>query len=205
MLTCPRSFVSITALLVMLMPSLAYAHVTTDMGSGFMAGLTHPLFGLDHLLAMLSVGIVSTQLKNKYAIWTLPATFVCVMAIGGAIGMSGFKTGGTEVGIALSVIILGTSIFFGSKLPPLVIYAFVAFFGMCHGYAHGAEMPEQAEAMLFAVGFMVTTATIHLAGVSIGLFSTHITQGLEYLRFAGGVTAGMGVQFLLTALGIAAA
>lgn len=198
-----RIFSAIALLLIML-PDMAYAHVTADMGSGFMAGLTHPIFGLDHLLAMLSVGIVSTQLKNKYAIWTLPATFVCVMAIGGAIGMSGVKIEGTEIGIALSVIVLGTSIFFGSKLPPIVVYAFVAFFGMCHGYAHGAEMPEQAEALLFVAGFMITTITIHLAGVSIGLFTTHIHQAVEYLRFAGGVTAGMGVQFLLAALGIAA-
>lgn len=185
-----------------LLPSTALAHSTADMGSGFMAGFTHPLFGLDHLLAMLAVGIVSTQLKHKYAIWTLPATFVGVMLVGGLIGTSGYKAQGVEVGIALSVVVLGTSIFFGSRLPVAVIYGFVAFFALCHGYAHGAEMPEQAEALMFALGFMLATTIIHLAGVSIGLFATKITQGSEYLRFAGGVIAGMGLQFLLGALGI---
>lgn len=196
---------TIAALGMLLVPGAAQAHVTADMGSGFVAGLTHPLFGLDHLLAMLSVGIVSTQLPNRYAIWTLPASFVCAMALGGFTGMSGVKMDHVEVGIALSVIILGTSIFFGSRLPSPYVYLFVAFFGMCHGFAHGEEMPEQADAGLFAAGFMITTATIHLAGVSIGLFSTHISRAVEYLRFGGGVIAGMGVSFLLAALGIAAA
>jgi urease accessory protein len=192
-------------LVIALFPISAFAHVTAASDTGFMAGLTHPIFGLDHLTAMLSVGIVSTQLKHKYAIWTLPATFVSVMAIGGLIGMSGIKFEGSEIGIALSVLVLGTSIYFGSKLPVALIYAFVAFFAICHGYAHGAEMPEQAHAGMFVMGFMIATVTIHLAGVSVGLFSTHINSGIEYLRFAGGVMAGMGFMFLLTSLGLSAA
>ena len=191
-------------LFALCLPHAASAHITPDMGKGFMAGIEHPIFGLDHLLAMLSVGIVSTQLKHKYAIWTLPATFVSVMAIGGLVGMSGVKIEGSEIGIALSVMILGTSIFFGSHIREPIVYLFVAFFALCHGYAHGSEMPEEAQAWMFALGFMITTAVIHLCGVSIGLFSTEITDGKNYLKYAGGVFAGIGVSFLLAALNVSA-
>ena len=189
--------ISIALSLLALLPFPASAHTTADMGSGFMAGLTHPLLGLDHLLAMLSVGIVSTQLIYRYAIWTLPATFVLVMIVGGAIGMSYGSADGIETGIAISVLLLGTSIFFGSRLPVALIYGCVGFFGFFHGYAHGAEMPEQAEAGMFMLGFICATITIHLAGVSVGLFSTHIHDGREYLRFAGGMIAGVGMHLLI--------
>ncbi len=192
---------TLAALALTAIPTLALAHATQEASSDFMAGFTHPIFGLDHLLAMLAVGIVSTQLAAKRAIWTLPATFVLAMIAGGYAGMSGTELGGVEMGIALSVTLLGTSIFFGSKLPQLFIYLLVAAFGVYHGFAHGAEMPEQAHAEQFVGGFVLATIVIHLAGVSIGLFTTTIRAGHEYLRFAGGVIAGLGISFILAALG----
>jgi urease accessory protein len=193
-------FVLLTALL----PTVAYAHITGDMGHDFMAGFTHPVSGLDHLLSMLAVGIISTQLKNTYAIWTLPATFVCVMALGGAMGMLGLHMAGAEIGIALSVMLLGASILFGSRLPSAVIYTLVAVFAVCHGYAHGAEMPAHSEALIFAIGFMITTAAIHVAGILIGLSSFRISRGADYLRLAGGAMAGIGAVFVFASLGVAA-
>lgn len=182
---------------VCMFPAIAFAHTGANMGSGFMSGFTHPIFGLDHLLSMIAVGIISTQLPNKRAIWTLPATFVASMILGGYAGMSGAEVGFIETGIALSVVLLGTSIYFGSALPAKLIYGFVVFFGACHGFAHGAEMPEQAHPELFVGGFVLATILIHLVGVSIGLFTTRIAKAGNLLRFAGGVIAGLGISFII--------
>ncbi len=167
------SFFITFTLLVVFFPSLASAHIMGDMHlhDSFLAGFLHPLTGLDHLLAMLSVGIISTQMKHSHAIWTLPATFIGAMVIGGIAGMCGVHIAGGEIGIALSVLLLGTFIFSGRKLSARVMYGFAAIFAFCHGYAHGAEMPEHAHAGMFVAGFIMATATIHLVGVTLGLLS----------------------------------
>ena len=116
--------------------------------------------------------------------------------------MKGGEIDGIEIGIAFSVLALGTAIAFSGTLSARVVYAFVAFFGLCHGYAHGAEMPKQADPSLFVLGFMMATIAVHLAGVSVGLFTTRITSNGEYLRFAGGMIAGMGLSFLNREYGI---
>lgn len=183
-----------------LLPSLASAHITGVPHNHFADGFMHPLSGLDHLLAMLSVGIVSTQMGQKHAIWTLPAAFVAAMVIGGLMGISGLYIAGIETGIALSVLLLGAYIFFDSRLPTVAIYVSVMLFALCHGYAHGAEMPHQARALPFVLGFVMGTIAIHIAGVAIGLSAIRIPRGLQYIQAAGGFIAVAGMQFLLTSI-----
>lgn len=188
---------ALSIIFISLIPTVASAHITPDMGGGFVAGIKHPVIGIDHLLAMLSVGILSTQLGGR-AIWLLPTTFVLVMACGGIIGIEGIEIIGVETGIAFSVIALGAMIALGNKkIPVLLIYLLVAFFATSHGYAHGSEMPKQVDPTMFALGFMIATATIHIAGISIGLFSTRILHAAEYLRLFGATIAGVGFHILV--------
>ena len=155
----------ILAVFLSLIPSIAYAH---DGGNiplgGFLVGLLHPVLGFDHLLAMLSVGILSAQIGGK-AIWTVPATFVGVMALGGLLGLTGLNLTATEIGIAISVILLGLAIALERRLPILIAMLGVGFFAIFHGYAHGAEMPDTAQPVLYAFGFLTGTILIHIAGV----------------------------------------
>ncbi|HHC73806.1 MAG TPA: HupE/UreJ family protein [Thiothrix sp.] len=187
-----------TIIFTLLLPEVAFAHGMT--GSGFFAGFYHPIGGLDHLLAMLSVGILSTQIGGKH-IWSVPATFVTIMLVGGYIGFMGLSVSDTfiEHGIMLSVVLLGLVIATGGQLNKLLIYSFVAFFGFCHGYAHGVEMPAQAKAEYFAAGFVISTIIIHLIGVLIGFAYHALSQhGKTLLRYKGAVLMGMGLQMLLS-------
>lgn len=182
------------AMFTFLLPQAAFAHNIG--GSGVLSGITHPLFGLDHLLAMVAVGIISTQLGAK-AMWRVPATFVGFMILGGLIAIFGVGLPAVEIGIALSVLLLGVAIAFSSKVPNLVAFVMVAFFAVFHGHAHGTEMPVIANFALYAAGFVASTTALHVSGVLIGHFAkkTQITQYL--LRFAG---AGVGLTGLLILL-----
>ena len=149
-----------------------YAHTFTGM-NGFYDGLSHPVLGLDHFLAMVCVGVVSSQIGGR-AIWTVPSVFVMFMIIGGAAGLFieilAYTLSQTiEWGIILSVIFLGLSIAIEKKLPVNIIMITVAFFGSFHGLAHGIEMPWAVNPLLFALGFSSGTAALHLFGVGIGL------------------------------------
>ena len=162
------------ALFLTAIPGTAYAHPgdpTIEYGS-FLAGLTHPVLGLDHFLAMLSVGIISAQIGGR-AIWTVPTTFVVVMGFGGLIGANfpGFTL--VESGIAVSVIVLGTVIAIERKLPIVVAMVAVAFFATFHGYAHGIEIPDTSRPMVYAAGFLTGTALIHILGVFVGDIPRH--------------------------------
>lgn len=177
-------------------PAAAHANEVVRFGS-FLGGITHPVLGPDHLLAMLSVGIVSTQLGGR-AILTVPATFVAFMAVGGTIGL---VTGAIpmemiELGIAASVLVLGGMIAVARRIPVLAVMAGVAFFGSLHGYAHGVETPTIAEPAQYAAGFLLGTAGIHLAGVLIGEVARQYRAGIPVLRTAGGGIAVLGVLFL---------
>lgn len=176
------------------LPQLLFAHV--EGGNGFMAGLTHPVLGLDHLLAMLSVGILSAQIGGR-AIWTIPATFVGIMLIGGWMGIGAEALSFVEMAIAISVIVLGAAIAFEKKLPMILTMAFVGFFAFFHGHAHGVEMPSLAHPFMYAGGFLLGTTLIHLVGVLIGSVFTKTPERENYLRFAGAFMAGMGLQILL--------
>lgn len=182
-------------LLVALFPALAFAHTSAD-GGGFFAGLSHPVLGFDHLLAMISVGILSAQMGGK-AIWTVPSTFVSVMLIGGLLGINNVPLFSVELGIALSVLVLGVALAVDKKLPIVMAMLFVGFFALFHGHAHGTEMPRLAEPKYYALGFVVGTAGIHIAGVLIGLISQKFTQGAQLLRFVGAGIAGIGFHLMI--------
>lgn len=165
-------------------------------GGGFMSGLTHPVLGLDHLLAMLSVGILSAQMGGK-SIWTVPAMFVMAMCVGGIAGIGANHLPFIEQGIDFSVIALGLAIAMEKKLPVLITMLFVGTFGFFHGYAHGVEMPTVANPYLYAAGFVTGTASIHIAGVFIGIAGTHTPTRATVLRYAGAFIGGMGTVMLI--------
>ncbi len=168
-------------------------------GGGLMNGLAHPVFGSDHLLAMVAVGILSVQIGGR-AIWTVPSTFLVFMLVGGVLGMFDVPFPAVELGIALSVLILGIAIALARKLPTLVAMIFVGFFGAFHGYAHGAEMPTVVEPALYALGFLLSTAGLHIAGVFIGIISERISRGDVILRVIGVYIAAMGLYILFKLL-----
>ena len=185
------------ALLALLVPALALGHEANTVRFGsFLGGLTHPVLGPDHFLAMVSVGIVSAQIGGR-AIWTVPATFVCVMAVGGVLGFLDAGLSAIEVGIASSVLVLGLAIAADRKLPVALAMAAVALFAIFHGYAHGAEMPTVAEPVRYAAGFLTGTAALHVLGVVLGDISQHYARGKVLLRMAGGAIAGVGAWFLV--------
>ena len=177
------------------LPGISHAHMIGS-GGGFMAGLNHPVLGFDHLLAMLSVGILSAQMGGR-AIWTVPATFVLVMIVGGILGMEGIHLMSVETGIALSVLVLGIALAAEKKLPPLLAMLFVGIFALFHGHAHGTEMPYLAEPLLYASGFVVGTAAIHIVGVSIGVAADKLRLG-RALRYLGFGIAGVGLHLMVT-------
>ncbi len=164
-------------------------------GGGLINGLAHPVFGPDHLLAMVAVGILSVQIGGK-AVWTVPGTFLTFMLFGGILGMYDVPFPAVELGIALSVLILGVTIALARKVPTLIAMIFVGFFGMFHGYAHGAEMPTVVQPALYALGFILSTAGLHIAGVLIGVVSKYIPRGDIVLRVIGAWVAAVGVYIL---------
>ena len=180
-------------------PAAAYAH-TGQAGVGFVSGLLHPVFGLDHFLAMLSVGIVSAQLGGK-RVFTVPATFVLAMIVGAVIGVHGTQWPLSEAGIAVSVVVLGIAIAtVTDHVRSWPVMLVVAFFGSLHGHAHGLELPRSVDPVYYAAGFVTSTAAIHLLGVGIGHLFTTRAAFVSLLRHMGSGMAGMGLMILLDAL-----
>lgn len=186
-------------LLVLLCPSRAPAHTPGGETAGLLSGLQHPVSGLDHILAMVAVGMWGAQL-GRPAVWLLPVTFPMVMAFGGMVGLMGLVLPGVEIGIAVSAIILGAMVGWEAH-PPLGVAALVVgFFALFHGHAHGAELPAGADAVLYSIGFVVATGCLHAAGIGIGLIHRWPT-GRRTLRVAGIAVALAGVGFLWRAMG----
>jgi urease accessory protein len=178
-------------------PILAHENEVIRFGS-FLGGMTHPVLGPDHLLAMLCVGILSSQIGGR-AILTVPATFVVAMAAGGAVGVAtgALPMGLVELGIGASVLLLGGIIAAARRIPTRAAMAAVAVFGFFHGYAHGVEIPSIADAALYALGFVTGTALIHVAGVLIGEVSRQYAAGSGAIRVAGASIALIGALFIL--------
>lgn len=176
-------------------PMLAGAHIGQgDIGGGFISGIAHPVFGLDHVVAMVAVGIWGAQLGAP-AIWVLPVTFPLVMAFGGVLGGLGIPIPGIEVGIAASAIALGGMILFAARPPLWMAAVLVGIFAIFHGHAHGAELPESANAIAYAVGFVVATGSLHALGIVIGI-ANRWRQGARALRAGGALIAATGLYFL---------
>lgn len=187
----------ILTIFLSLIPGVVHAHDGSSVPfGGFLSGLVHPVLGYDHFLAMLSVGILSAQIGGR-AIWTVPATFVGVMAVGGTLGLVDIGLTSTELGIAASLVLLGMIIAAERSLPVRLAMLGVGFFAIFHGYAHGTEMPTTAEPALYAFGFLTGTALIHIAGVVIGDIAKHYERGKIILRVGGGAIAIMGVLLIL--------
>ncbi|WP_420103598.1 HupE/UreJ family protein [Bosea sp. (in: a-proteobacteria)] len=171
----------------------AFAHTGVGAVHGFTAGLSHPLFGLDHLTAMVAVGLWAGLAGGK-ARFAYPAAFVGTMVLAGLWGMSGYPLPGVEIGIGLSVVALGLAIAFNVALPLAAGTALCALFAIFHGYAHGAELPENAGALSYAAGFVLATAALH--GVGLVLASLIASHAPRLARFAGAAMALAGVAFL---------
>jgi urease accessory protein len=178
-------------LALLLVPSLAQAHPGGPHTHSFANGFTHPFSGLDHLCAMVAVGLFAAQ-RGGRALWLVPLTFVSFMAIGGVAGMGGTQIGFVEQGIATSVLILGMLIMLSVRLPLAASMALVAVFALFHGFAHGAEMPANASGLKYAVGFLAATMMLHLAGLGAGLTAGKMLSA-PVLRYAGGAITACGL------------
>lgn len=188
----------LVALALAAMPNPAFAHVEQGQAAGFLTGLKHPWSGLDHVLAMIAVGLWGAQLGNP-ALWLLPVTFPMMMSLGAVMGLIGMGLPGVEVGIALSALLLGGMVM-GEVRPKLAVAVLlVGFFAVFHGHAHGTELPSGQSGLLYSMGFVIATGCLHGMGIGIGLVHRW-PAGRLALRGAGAFIAGMGLFFLARAL-----
>jgi urease accessory protein len=184
--------------LVLVWTSDVHAHVEHEQATGFVTGFGHPWSGLDHVLAMIAVGIWGAQLGAP-ALWLLPLVFPMVMAQGAFLGLIGLPLPGVEIGIALSALLLGAMVC-GEVRPRLVVAVLlVGAFAVFHGHAHGTELPAGHSGLLYSMGFVMATGCLHSLGISLGLID-HWPTGKLTLRGAGALIAAMGVLFLWRAL-----
>ncbi|TMQ57293.1 MAG: HupE/UreJ family protein [Candidatus Eisenbacteria bacterium] len=195
-----RSFAQAALALIVLSLAAtpACAHVERGQAAGFLAGLHHPISGLDHVLAMVSVGLWGAQLGPP-AVWLLPVTFPMVMAIGGFIGLIGVPLPGVEVGIALSAILLGFVVAREARPPLGLAAALVGIFAIFHGHAHGTELPPGQSGLTYSIGFVIATGLLHVTGITIGLVHRW-RAGRIAIRVAGGLVAASGLVFLWRAV-----
>ena len=174
---------TILALVAMCLPSLAHAHVGVGEASGWVHGLVHPFGGMDHLCAMIAVGLWAAQMGGQ-AIWRVPLTFVSVMALGSLLGMAALPVPFVETGIVMSLLVLGVLIAAAVRLPLLASTVIVGVFAIFHGYAHGAEMPQSASGLAYALGFMLATASLHGMGIALALLMNGMGRD-KLVRYAG--------------------
>ena len=178
----------------LLLPLPALAHTGIGPVDGFTAGFAHPLGGLDHLMAMLGIGLWAGLLGGR-ATWALPAAFLGAMALGGALGMAGLGLPMVEAGIAASVIVLGAVVALAARLPLAAALSLAALFGLFHGHAHGAEMHPGAGAAAYAAGFLLATAGLHALGRGLGRWRA--PAGRAVARSAGAAMAVAMLALLL--------
>lgn len=172
----------------------AFAHTGLGAVHGFSHGFAHPLGGLDHVLAMVAVGMWAGVVGGR-ALWAYPLAFMGFMVVGGLLGIAGIALPAVEVAIALSVVLLGTAVALRLDVPAAIGAAICAGFALFHGYAHGAEMDPAAGAAAYAAGFVLATGLLHLAGIGTGLLATRLP--LAATRLAGGAVALAGVALLV--------
>jgi urease accessory protein len=184
---------AVLALILSTATAPALAH-TGESAGGFLSGITHPVFGPDHVIAMVAVGMWGAFLGPP-AIWLLPIVFPLVMAAGGVLGILGLPLPAVETGIASSAIVLGLMVALAARPPLWIAAVLVGAFAIFHGYAHGRELPDGANAVAYAAGFVMATGALHLCGIAFGLLARW-PAGRLAVRGAGGVIALIGVAYL---------
>ena len=189
----PRVTRFVVALVVLFAAVPARAH-TSNLTGGFMGGFAHPVFGPDHIAAMLAVGLWGAFLGNP-AIYLLPVTFPLIMAMGGVLGIVGVPLPATEIGIAISAIALGLMVAMEARPRLWIAVVIVGAFAVFHGHAHGTELPAGANAVAYVLGFVVATGLLHLAGIAFGLLA-HWPTGKLAVRALGALIACAGAIFL---------
>lgn len=172
----------------------ALAHTGHGDAHGFIHGFMHPVGGFDHVLAMVAVGLFAAHLGGR-ALWAVPAAFVALMAVGGALGMNGVTVPFVETGIGLSVLAFGLVLAMGLTLPVGAAMGLAGFFAIFHGHAHGAEMPADASGAFYAAGFVIATALLHAAGVALGLIAGRLASQ-RAVRIGGAAMAAAGLGLL---------
>ena len=189
--------ISLSVFFLIIMAAVADAHTGVGSTMGFAHGFGHPFGGLDHVLAMVAVGLFAANLGGR-ALWLVPASFVGMMAVGGALGIGGIEMKFVEIGIAASVIVLGLAVALQWNLPVAGAMALAGFFALFHGHAHGAEMPTDASGLAYGLGFVIATAILHMIGIAIGLGIGFFarTTSRRLARTSGGIMALAGVAML---------
>jgi urease accessory protein len=186
-----RSAIVLSTLSLLAISPVAFAHPGHLAGSGFATGLLHPFTGLDHLLAMIAVGLWAAQRGGRY-LYIVPASFVTMMAVGAIAGAAGFSLPLVEPGILGSLIVFGLLIALDARLPLVAGMAIIGSFALFHGYAHAVEMPAQAHLAVFGSGMLLSSIALHLVGIGAGrLGKARIHQ--VALRASGGLIAVVGL------------
>ena len=180
---------------ILLLPSVAFAHGGVEGGGAFISGLTHPILGLDHLLAIIAVGMLSAQIR-RHAMWLLPFAFVLAMLGGAVLAIRGIPLFTVELLITISVVVMGIAVVLERKPPLLLFIALVAFFALFHGHAHGTEMSPDYDYLHYCGGFVVGALVINLAGIAIGVIAEKKQVG-QLVRYLGAGIAGIGVHILI--------
>lgn len=196
-----KRVISILAVAFVLAPVAALAHTGAGDTHGVVHGFMHPVTGLDHVLAMVAVGILAALLGGR-AIWLVPASFVALAAVGGLLGVQGVPAPFVEFGISASVILLGLAIALQARLPLGWTVGLVGLFGLYHGYAHGAEMPADASGFAYGAGFLAATAMLHIAGIGLGLGIAHMARrsATRFAQAGGTAIALAGIVLLARGL-----
>lgn len=169
---------ALLALVFAALPATASAHTGGGQAHAFMHGLGHPISGVDHLLAMVAVGMFAVHLGGR-ALWLVPTTFVLMMGFGGALGLAGTAVPLVEPAIIASVVVLTLAVALRWSLPTVAATGLVGFFAIFHGHAHGTEMPVDSSGFQYAMGFMLATALLHAVGIGIGAGLTFLGWGRD--------------------------
>ena len=193
MTNCSR--IILVAAITALLPVAASAHPgVAGHTHGIVYGFAHPLSGLDHVLAMVAVGLFAAHLGGR-ALWLVPSTFVSVMVLAGIAGIAGVQLPFVEIGIGLSVVVLGLAVALQWNMPTLAAMAVVGLFAIFHGHAHGAEMPATASGLAYGLGFVCATALLHATGIGLGLTIGKTRRRVVQIGGAVMAVAGLAMVF----------
>ena len=191
----PLAAILVVALVLSLAAAPAWAHLGGAIAGGWREGFAHPFSGIDHVVAMVAVGLWATRMPHS-ALWLMAPIFPLFMALGVSMVPAGWVVPGAEDGTAVSVAVLGVLLAVAARPPLAVGAALTALFGLVHGYAHGAEMPETAAPLLYGAGLVTATMVLQLAGIGAGLLARSAI-GQRVLPIGAAAIAGIGITLVL--------